>query len=262
MGPSGVAVLAYSLAARATELVVVLQVRTPTPGVGIGELVTVPNTLLTEQAITRPFANPRYRVEDLFGIEYRADLGTALALLEDTAESLSAIAEAPSPHAYVEEFDADVVAIEVHYWIENPGAAADYEWSRAAVQDTISLSSSVPRAHRDQWTPVGQAAYRLRTDDVRSQLTQRCKPTSPMPVVALSPSEQMQRSPVEVSPTESLAETSAKPATNRRTARQLHCRPRDYNNNAIQPRTLDRCSYRRRSNCRCRRRHDRRRATR
>ncbi|WP_423750782.1 mechanosensitive ion channel family protein [Salinirarus marinus] len=85
-----------------------------------GELVTVPNTTLTGQAITRPYGRGRYRVVERVGIAYEADAEAAVDHLRAAAERLDDVAAEPTPKAYVDEFGSDSVVVRVHYWIANP----------------------------------------------------------------------------------------------------------------------------------------------
>ena len=92
-----------------------------------GELVTVPNTHLTGEPVTRPYGQSRYRVVERFGIAYEADVGEALQELEAAAAEVPRIAAAPDPTAYVEEFGGDAVRVRVHYWLDDPEHRAVFE---------------------------------------------------------------------------------------------------------------------------------------
>lgn len=85
-----------------------------------GELVTIPNTVLTGGAITRPYGRGRYRVVEHVGIAYGDDTGAAMDVLRTTAEGLDGVLADPAPDAYVDEFGSDAVLVRVHYWIEDP----------------------------------------------------------------------------------------------------------------------------------------------
>ena len=85
-----------------------------------GELVTVPNTLLTGQAITRPYGRGRRRIVEHVGIAYEADVSEALDHLTAATATVDDIVAEPTPKAYVDEFGGDAVVLRVHYWIENP----------------------------------------------------------------------------------------------------------------------------------------------
>ena len=91
--------------------------RVQTPG---GALVTIPNTVLTSQAITRPFGHGRYQVVERIGFAYEDDVDAALSHLGEAAIDLENILDAPSPNVYVEEFGSDAVIAHVHYWLEDP----------------------------------------------------------------------------------------------------------------------------------------------
>jgi small-conductance mechanosensitive channel len=122
--------------------------RVLTPG---GELITVPNTVLTGQAITRPYGRKRRRIVERLGIEYEADVSAALELLVEAAAAVEDVEAEPTPKAYVEEFGGDAVVLRVHYWIGDPRRedvfAVEWAYARAvkrrfeAADITISPAS-------------------------------------------------------------------------------------------------------------------------
>jgi small-conductance mechanosensitive channel len=85
-----------------------------------GELVTVPNTALTGQAVTRPYGRGRYRIVEHVGVAYEADVSEALDHLTAAAEAVDDIVAEPTPKAYVDDFGGDAVVLRVHYWIADP----------------------------------------------------------------------------------------------------------------------------------------------
>ena len=85
-----------------------------------GELVTIPNDVLTDQEITRPFGHGRFQVIQFVSLSYDDELDDALGRLETAAAELEESLDAPSPKAYVDEFGGDAVVARVHYWIDDP----------------------------------------------------------------------------------------------------------------------------------------------
>ena len=85
-----------------------------------GELVTVPNTKLTGDVITRPYGRVRYRLVDRIGVDYEDDVSEAMAIMERVADEHEDVAGEPSPKVYIEEFSPDWVTCRVHYWIADP----------------------------------------------------------------------------------------------------------------------------------------------
>jgi small-conductance mechanosensitive channel len=85
-----------------------------------GELVTVPNTTLTGQAVTRPYGRGRYRIVEHVGLAYEADVSAALEEFTAATAAVEEIKAEPTPKAYVDEFGPDSVVVRVHYWIEDP----------------------------------------------------------------------------------------------------------------------------------------------
>jgi small-conductance mechanosensitive channel len=96
----------------------VTRVRTPS-----GALVTIPNTVLTEGPITRPYQN-RHRLVAQIGVDYDADLGEVVRLCEETALELDGVLADPPPEAFVSEFGDDAVVVRVHYWFADSRPAA------------------------------------------------------------------------------------------------------------------------------------------
>lgn len=93
----------------------VTRVRTPS-----NELVTIPNTVLTEQAITRPYGRRRVMIVDRVEVGYDDDVDLVKGLLVETAAGLDGVLERPAPEAFVDELADDGVVIRVHYWLDAP----------------------------------------------------------------------------------------------------------------------------------------------
>lgn len=91
--------------------------RVHTPG---GELVTIPNTTLTSETVSRPYGRERHRIVEHIGIAYGDDIDRALDHLREAATERSGVLTDPPPSAYVDEFGGDAVVVRVQYWIENP----------------------------------------------------------------------------------------------------------------------------------------------
>jgi len=118
-----------------------------------GSLVTVPNTTLTDQAITRPYGRGRYRVVEPVEMAYDTDVESGLRALEAAAASLDAVREKPAPSAYVDRLGSDAVEVRCHYWIDDPRDqdinAVRSAFSRAATErladSDVELNPSVKR---------------------------------------------------------------------------------------------------------------------
>ncbi|WP_353633919.1 mechanosensitive ion channel domain-containing protein [Halobacterium sp. NMX12-1] len=85
-----------------------------------GELVTVPNTALTNEVVVRPYGRRQYRLVDRVSVDYGDDLGDAVAAVTAAAASVDAVLDDPAPQAYVEELGDDAVVVRAHYWIPRP----------------------------------------------------------------------------------------------------------------------------------------------
>jgi small conductance mechanosensitive channel len=85
-----------------------------------GDLVTVPNTVLTSEAIVRPYGRERHRLTTRVAVDYEEDLADVLRYVTDAAEDVEAVVDEPEPKAYVDEIGEGVVYVDAHYWLERP----------------------------------------------------------------------------------------------------------------------------------------------
>lgn len=125
-----------------------------------GELVTVPNTTLTDHVITRPYGRPRHRVAHDVGVDYDADLAEAIEILRDTAVDLDGVAAEPTPAVYVTEFAPDWVSCCVHYWIADP-----------AYDDVREVRSAYAREAKERLEAAGIEFSPPSKHDLEGQVT-------------------------------------------------------------------------------------------
>ena len=119
-----------------------------------GELVTVPNTVLTSRAIRRPYGGQRYRVVGQVGLSYADDLDEAVRYLESVATELDAVLAVPPPRALVSDLGGDEVVVDVHYWVVDPQEeevqAVRSSYVRAAKARLESEGITIsPASHRE-----------------------------------------------------------------------------------------------------------------
>jgi small-conductance mechanosensitive channel len=128
-----------------------------------GAYVTVPNTVLTGEAVTRPFGRGSHRVVERFGVAYETDVSEALSHLEAAADGIEEILAEPSPRAYVDELGSDAVVVRVHYWLSRrerdslPAVRSAYVREAKARLEGAGITVSPP-AKRD-------LRGRIRVDD-------------------------------------------------------------------------------------------------
>lgn len=118
-----------------------------------GELVTIPNTILTTHEIFRPYGRGNHRIVQELGVDYTEDLDDVLEHLTELAGGIDEILTEPAPAAYVDELDDEEVSIRIHYWITDPTRRDIFAVRSAYAQaiktrfDTegISISSATER---------------------------------------------------------------------------------------------------------------------
>jgi small-conductance mechanosensitive channel len=91
------------------------------------ETVTVPNTELTTNALTRPFGRERYRITERAFVSYAEDTERALYELQEIAGRGDRVLEEPAPTARITDLGPDSITVEAEFWIGDPagGGIAD-----------------------------------------------------------------------------------------------------------------------------------------
>ncbi|WP_232701900.1 mechanosensitive ion channel family protein [Halobacterium wangiae] len=102
-----------------------------------GELVTVPNTALTSDAIVRPYGRAKHRIVERVTVDYEEDVADVIRHVTAVAAGLEEVLDDPPPSAYVDEFEDGVVVVRVHYWVERPRPG-----------DVVDIRSAYARALR------------------------------------------------------------------------------------------------------------------
>ena len=89
------------------------------------ELITVPNSDLTNTAVTNPVAKDTLRIPFTFGVGYDDDLDHAKSVIVEEAEQHDEILDDPAPSVRVTELADSYVGIQSRFWIDNP-ARSDF----------------------------------------------------------------------------------------------------------------------------------------
>jgi small-conductance mechanosensitive channel len=125
-----------------------------------GELVTVPNTTLTGEAVTRPYGRARHRIVEQIGVDYDDDLAAALDHMQTVAADLDVIADEPSPDVYVDSFDPDWVTCRVHYWVGEPNR-----------RDVFEVRSTYAREVKQRLEDAGMTISPVSKRDLKGGIT-------------------------------------------------------------------------------------------
>ena len=84
------------------------------------ELLTVPNSQLTDGVIKNPVAKDQLRLQFLFGIGYEDDIDQATDIIIEEAEKHEEILEDPGPSVRLTELGDSSVGLKSRIWIANP----------------------------------------------------------------------------------------------------------------------------------------------
>jgi len=94
------------------------------------ELLTVPNSNLTDDVIKNPVAKDQLRLKFLFGIGYDDDIDKATEIIMDEAAAHEGILEDPGPSVRLTELGDSAVGLQSRFWIGNP-SRSDFVKTRA-----------------------------------------------------------------------------------------------------------------------------------
>ena len=108
------------------------------------ELLTVPNSQLTDNVIKNPVDGDRLRVTFLFGIGYDDDIDEATAIIVEEATDHEDIMDDPAPSVRVTELGDNSVGLQSRIWIEEPHRA-----------DFIKVKSEYVRAVKERLDEAG-----------------------------------------------------------------------------------------------------------
>ncbi|MGB9987852.1 mechanosensitive ion channel family protein [Salarchaeum japonicum] len=87
------------------------------------ELLTVPNSQLTDGVIKNPVAKDKLRLQFLFGIGYDDDIDKATDIIVEEAEKHDGILDEPGVSVRLTELGDSSVGLKSRFWIENPSRA-------------------------------------------------------------------------------------------------------------------------------------------
>ena len=93
------------------------------------ELLTVPNSNLTDDVIKNPVAKDQLRLKFLFGIGYDDDVDQATEIIVEEAEKHPDILDDPAPSVRLTELGDSSVGLQSRIWIADP-SRADYVRTR------------------------------------------------------------------------------------------------------------------------------------
>ncbi|MBS3815976.1 MAG: mechanosensitive ion channel family protein [Candidatus Thermoplasmatota archaeon] len=99
------------------------------------ELLTVPNSQLTNRVVKNPVAKDKLRVKFLFGISYEDDINKATEIILKKANENEQIMDDPEPSVVVTELADSYIGLQSRIWIEDPSRADFMNIRSEFVQD-------------------------------------------------------------------------------------------------------------------------------
>ncbi|WP_324757335.1 mechanosensitive ion channel family protein [Haloarcula sp. GH36] len=100
------------------------------------ELLTVPNSNLTDGVIKNPVAKGQLRLQFLFGIGYDDDIDKATEIIIEEAENHSEILDEPAPTVRLTELGDSSVGLKSRIWIDDP-SRSDFVKTRSEYVQTV-----------------------------------------------------------------------------------------------------------------------------
>ena len=100
------------------------------------ELLTVPNSELTENVVKNPVDGDRLRLRFVFGIGYDDDIERATEIIIEEAEEHDGILDEPAPSVRVTELADSYVGLQSRIWIDQP-SRADFVKTRSEYVENV-----------------------------------------------------------------------------------------------------------------------------
>ena len=117
------------------------------------ELLTVPNSNLTDDVVKNPVAKERLRLKFVFGIGYDDDIDEATEIILEEARNHPEILDDPKPSVRLTELADSYVGLQSRIWIDNP-SRADFVEIRGEYVTTVknrfdNAGINIPYPQRD-----------------------------------------------------------------------------------------------------------------
>jgi small-conductance mechanosensitive channel len=117
------------------------------------ELLTVPNSHLTENVVKNPVAKDRLRLKFVFGIGYEDDIDAATEIIIEEAEDNPEIMDSPAPTVRLTELADSYVGLQSRVWVSQP-SRSDFvtvrgEYVTAVKQRFDEAGINIPYPQRD-----------------------------------------------------------------------------------------------------------------
>ena len=131
------------------------------------ELLTVPNSQLTDGVVKNPVAKDKLRLKFVFGIGYSDDIDKATDIIVEEAEKHPDILENPEPTVRLNELADSYVGLQSRFWISNP-SRADFVKTRAEYVQNVkerfdAAGIEIPFPQRDLSGQVELAGETIKT---------------------------------------------------------------------------------------------------
>lgn len=82
-----------------------------------GELVTIPNSKITNSTVINKTAEPNSRLDVGIGVDYDTDMNKALILCKEILEEEEEILEKPEPSIVIDEFADSSINLTIRFWV-------------------------------------------------------------------------------------------------------------------------------------------------
>jgi small conductance mechanosensitive channel len=131
------------------------------------ELLTVPNSQLTDGVVKNPVAKDKLRLKFVFGIGYGDDIDKATDIIVEEAEKHPDILDEPEPTVRLNELADSYVGLQSRFWISNP-SRADFVKTRAEYVKNVkerfdAAGIEIPFPQRDLSGQVELAGDSIKT---------------------------------------------------------------------------------------------------
>ncbi|WP_276279955.1 mechanosensitive ion channel family protein [Halorussus caseinilyticus] len=141
-----------------------------------GEFVIIPNDKVGDSTVINRTKKGRIRLRLDVGIDYDADVETAIDIAEDAMNDVESVMVVPTPDAYPKRFGDSAVVLELRFWIDKPSARRKTKAIAAVVREVKAAYDregiKIPYPQRElagREETQGFRVHRDRTPDERRE---------------------------------------------------------------------------------------------
>lgn len=149
--------------------IIQIQLRAMTMKTYDGRTVYIPNQRVFQASITNNTASTSRRSYVIIGIDYDADISTAIQVIETAVQRVPGVESEPAPEVLVQELAASTVNLKVLFWVDS----RRFEFLQATSKVAQAIKESLQQQDIEMPTEIYTVAFRNGTPELKLPSSER-----------------------------------------------------------------------------------------